>query len=255
MQYEHYFINDKPEIFKYTIQTYGFGGLEKIPDFQNISASRKKLLIFRTVWDYSYLLRSLGAVEHEKGRQWRLTLTANYSRKLFPSLHTELDYGWLLPINHSSLWFRSSAGLAIGPRDEPFANFYFGGFGNNRVDHQQVNRYREFYSFPGVELNAVGGINYCKLLGEWDLPPLRFRRMGLPSFYFTWARLALFTGGLVTNADQKSFRRALFNSGLQINWKIVMLSHLEATLSFGLARAIEQHRPPNNEIMISLKIL
>ena len=255
LQYEHYFINEKPEIFKFTVQAFGFGGLEKLPNYQNISTSAKKLLIFKTVWDYSYLLRSLGAVEYEKGRQWRLTLSVNYSRKWFPSIHTELDYGFLLPLNHSSIWFRGFAGFAFGRRNEPFANFYFGGFGNNWIDHRQVNRYREFYSFPGVNLNAVGGANYAKLLSEWDLPPLRFRRFGIPSFYFTWLRLAFFSGGIVTDADYKANRRALLDTGLQINWRVVMLSHLNVTLSFGWARAYEKHQRPNDEIMISLKIL
>ena len=32
---------------------------------------------------------------------------------------------------------------------EPFANFFFGGFGNNYVDHGDEKRYREYYSLPG----------------------------------------------------------------------------------------------------------
>ena len=49
-----------------------------------------------------------------------------------------------LPLKHSSLWLRSSAGYVAGDdRDEPFANFYFGGFGNNWVDHREEKRYRE----------------------------------------------------------------------------------------------------------------
>ncbi|MCB9250095.1 MAG: hypothetical protein H6613_16875 [Ignavibacteriales bacterium] len=71
-----------------------------------------------------------------------------------------MDYGFALPINHSSIWLRSSAGYSYGDRDEPFANFYFGGFGNNYVDNLPEKRYREYYSFPGVELNSIGGTNY-----------------------------------------------------------------------------------------------
>ena len=47
-----------------------------------------------------------------------------------------LDYGFQLPINHSSIWFRGAAGVGIGDRNNPFANFYFGGFGNNYIDYQ-----------------------------------------------------------------------------------------------------------------------
>ena len=37
------------------------------------------------------------------------------------------------------------------------AKFYFGGFGNNYVDDGEVKRYREFGSFPGFEIDEVGG--------------------------------------------------------------------------------------------------
>ena len=96
---------------------------------------------------------------------------------------------------------RSSAGYSPGDRDEPFANFYFGGFGNNWVDHREEKRYREQYSFPGVELNEIAGTNYVRSMFEWNLPPVRFRRVGSPGFYLTWARPALFATALVTNAD------------------------------------------------------
>ena len=38
------------------------------------------------------------------------------------------------PFAHSSIWLRSAAGIGTGNRDNPVANFYFGGFGNNYVD-------------------------------------------------------------------------------------------------------------------------
>ena len=59
---------------------------------------------------------------------------------------------------------------------EPFANFFFGGFGNNYVDHDDEKRYRETYAFPGAELNEIGGRNFLKSTVELNLPPLRFQR-------------------------------------------------------------------------------
>ncbi len=40
-------------------------------------------------------------------------------------------------------------------RTDPYANFYFGGFGNNYVDRRNVKRYREYDSFPGFEINEI----------------------------------------------------------------------------------------------------
>ena len=69
------------------------------------------------------------------------------------------------------------------------------------MDHRTEKRYRLWYSFPGVELNEIGGTTFAKSMLEWNLPPLRFRRAGSPGFYLTWMRPALFASGIATNLD------------------------------------------------------
>ena len=49
-----------------------------------------------------------------------------------------------------------TAGRAFGNESDPFANFYFGAFGNNWIDKGEISRYREYYSFPGVQINQIG---------------------------------------------------------------------------------------------------
>lgn len=110
-------------------------------------------------------------------------------------------------------------------------------------------------SFPGVELNNIGGTNYGKFLLEWNLPPLRFRRLGFPAFYSTWARIALFSLAIVTNVDAKSYRRTVLNLGSQLDFRVIMLSHLRATFSVGYATAFEHNQFMSKELMFSLKIL
>ena len=39
--------------------------------------------------------------------------------------------------------WRNALGGSTGDRDDPLANFFFGGFGNNYVDHGDAKRYRE----------------------------------------------------------------------------------------------------------------
>ena len=94
-----------------------------------------------------------------------------------------MAYGFLLPIDHTAIWLRGSSGHSFGDRHDPFANFYFGGFGNNWVDHLEIKRFRDYYSLPGVEINEVEGRNYGKVIAELMLPPVRFRRLGLTSAY------------------------------------------------------------------------
>src|SRR5262245_7326177 len=177
------------------------------------------------------------------------------SGETFPRLQGALDLGTPLPLSHSSLWLRTAAGISPGPEDEPFANFYFGGFGNNWVDCLNEKRYRAPESFPGTEIGEVGGTNFVKSIVEWNLPPLRFSRAGTPGLYVTWARPALFAGGIITNLDGSSESHRLLDAGGQVDFQFTFLSRLGMTLSFGYATAFESESKRRDEFMVSLKVL
>jgi hypothetical protein len=166
-----------------------------------------------------------------------------------------LDFGFSLPISHSSFWLRTSAGYSPNDREEPLANFFFGGFGNNWVDYQTEKRYRLNYSFPGVGIDALGGNNYVRAMAEWNLPPLRFKRFGFPYFYCTWVRAAGFGTVLQTNLDDPDTRTTTADVGGQLDFRMSLLSHLKITLSLGYAYAFHEDYKPTHERMISLKIL
>ncbi|MCK5032053.1 MAG: hypothetical protein KAS18_00430, partial [Calditrichia bacterium] len=86
-------------------------------------------------------------------------------------------------------------------------------------------------------------------------PPLRFRRFGIPNLYCTWSRAVFFTSGIITNLDSEKQKRSLFNGGVQIDFRLIIFSRLESTLSFGYAVAFEKDKRLSKEFMISLKIL
>jgi len=256
VHFNDYFIYDKPKTLEYSIALAAYGGLEKLPDFQNVNASFDKLLALKADLNYSYLLKSLGAVEYEQGLTWRIAARSNVvNKKWYPRFYANCDAGFLLPIHHSSLWFRSTTGYSFGERDEPFANFFFGGFGNNWIDYQDFARYREYDGFPGVEINEIGGTTFGKLMVEWTLPPVRFRRFGIPSFYFRWARMALFSSGIVSNYDSQSQNQTSFNLGAQIDFRLVTFSIYKSTFSLGYAWAFKDGKNYSRDFMISLKIL
>ncbi|MFQ5708884.1 MAG: hypothetical protein ACE5HO_15615 [bacterium] len=265
LQYTKTLLYDKPRTLDFNISVTGYGNLEKLPDFQNVAATFDKLLSAKASFDYKYVRRSLGAVDDEKGVKWQLVSQSNYvNSEIFPRVYSNFDYGIPLPMGHSSIWLRSSMGYSFGGRNNPFANFFFGGFGNNYVDYLTEKRYREYYSFPGADLNDFGGKNYGKVMLEWNLPPIRFRRVGFTSFYFRWARMALFSSAIRTNLDGKAggdpppqfgARRTLVNFGGQIDFRIVMFSRLNTTISLGYAAAVEKDQGLAKEFMFSLKIL
>ncbi len=195
-------------------------------------------------------------MDDEKGVRWLAGIDGTraagewYARTL-----GAVDVGYPLAWEHSSVWLRSAGGASPGDRDDPFANFYFGGFGNNWVDRGEAKRYREYYAFPGADLNEIGGRNFIKSTIEWNLPPLRFRRVGTPGFYVTWMRPALFAGGLLTNLDHGPSRRTISNLGGQLDFQLTTLSALDLMFSVGAATAFEDGFAPRREFMISLKVL
>jgi hypothetical protein len=230
----------------------------------------------------------LGSVDAEKGQRAELYLTETYTPGskcnpalapggvcdvatappggLYPQILATYDVGFQLPLVHSSIWLRNAAGGGIGDPQNPFAQFYFGGFGNNWVDHGDVRRYRLFYAFPGLALNEVGGRTFAKSILEWNLPPIRFRRFGTPGFFGSWIRPSVFVGGLTTNFDHRredvgvppvetTIAQTIGNAGAQMDVRFTWLSRLDMTLSFGYAAAFQSGEPTRNEAMISLKVM
>lgn len=255
LTYTKTLIYDAPRNMNLKFSLKGFNNLEVLPDFQNVLASFDKFLVGSISLNYDRKEASLGAVDYEKGISYQLVTSHTYvSDRWFPRAYANLHLGFPLPLNHSSVWLRSSAGYADGDRFEPFANFYFGGFGNNYVDHQTVKRYRSNSSFPGLEINEVAGNNYFKTLLEWSLPPIRFRSLGSPSLYATWLRVAFFTSGLYTNFDNAEFESKIGNVGVQLDLRLSMLSRLSITVSAGYARAFEKGFRPADEFMVSVKL-
>jgi hypothetical protein len=123
------------------------------------------------------------------------------------------------------------------------------------VDSGEIKRYREYYAFPGFELNAIPGRNFYRGMLEWNLPPIRFERAGHSSFYLAWARTALFASSISTNVDDDALQINAQNVGIQIDFHISFMSRLSMTLSAGYAKGYGEGSFTDDEFMISLKIM
>ena len=247
-------IHDSDRTLDLNLNLAGYSGLDRLPDYQNVTASHTQIVRGTGSLAYSNLQKSLGAIEDESGVQWNVNAQLNDTfPKLFPLVWGGYDRGFLLPLKNSSLWIRSSAGKAWGDNNDPLANFYFGAFGNNWIDKGEISRYREYYSFPGAQIDEIGAGSFVKSLVEWDLTPIHFRDLGSTKLYFNWARLALFTGGLVANpgTDQQS---GYADVGGQIDLRMVFFSQVKSTFSSGFAAAHDRAGHTGTELMFSLKI-
>src|SRR5262249_13825581 len=150
------------------------------------------------------------------GRLWSVVFRGDYvNSDVFARVRATYDQGFALPVGHSSLWLRGAAGFSPQRAEEPFANFFFGGFGHNYLDYQKQRRFRGDSSVSGAEIKEIGGRNFVKGLAEWDLPLIRFSRVGTPGLYLSWIRPMVFVGALSANLDAGRARRDATTFGTQ----------------------------------------
>jgi hypothetical protein len=252
--HSNFLIYDTPRTLSLEWNVAGYSGLDHLPEYQNVTSVAPNLLEGNLFLKYANLNRAQGAVDDEKGINWGIYSRFYYSRGSFPRVWANYDRGFLLPRN-SAFWIRSSAGKSFGDSRSPFANFYFGDFGNNYVDHGEINRYREYYSFPGAGIDAIGARSFGKILGEYNLPPKRFRELGATWLYVNWARLSLFSSGLLTNFTSAPARDYFANLGTQLDLRLVLFTYLNTTLSGGYAAAADRDGHITAQYMVSLRIL
>jgi hypothetical protein len=254
--YKRALIFDTPRRLDFSASSAYYTGLATLPGFQNVNAQANNIFVTRAGLKYADLKRSGGAVDREQGIGWSVdaaTFVAN--GRSIPQLRVGFDFGFMLPVPHTSLWLYNSAGASGGRRADSLANFYFGGFQNNYVDNTDPKHYREFDSFPGFEIDEIAGHTFAKSTLELNLPPLRFERVGSPGFYLKWIRPALFTGWLVTDPNHRDLRRSARDLGAQLDLDFEVLNHLPMTLSAGYAKGFSGPDGDADEWMISLKIL
>ena len=254
--YNRTLVYDEPRRIDLETDAMVAGNIDTLPQYQNVAVNVDRLFAFEATVKGQYMRSSLGKVDDEKGRRWSVTLDGNaVAGDWFARTRATFDIGTSVPLDHSSVWLRSAGGVAAGPRQDPFANFFFGAFGNNWVDHGNEKRYREYYAFPGADLNEVSGRTFVRSAVEWNIPPVRFRNAGTPGLYVTWLRPAVFAGVLTTNPEAEEFRHVLGNAGAQLDVQITALSTLDMMLSVGGAVAFERGFAPRREFMISFKVL
>ena len=172
-----------------------------------------------------------------------------------PGLVGQFDVGFALPLGHCSIWLRNAAGGSTGDRDDPLANFFFGGFGNNYVDNGEAKRYREVLSMPGFEIDAVGGRTFAKSMLELNLPPLRFEALGTPASTCRGRARRCSRRRCPRTSRTATFARPSTTSACRSTSRLHVMHRLPMMLSFGYAHGFADGGRDDDEFMISLKVL
>ena len=112
---------------------------------------------------------------------------------------------------------------------------------------RSVQRYREYYSLPGFEIDEISGLNFVREMVEWNLPPIVFESAGTPSFHLTWLRPGVFATALWTDVGNSTQRQNYASVGGQVDLRFSVLHWYDMTLSVGLrgrlpGRQARRHR-------------
>jgi hypothetical protein len=239
-----------------------YGDLTTLPGFQNVVSPSTQLFTAESALIAGELRRSPGAVDDEAGYRWSLKAHVyGAAGDLIPNASGTFDIGFPLPLDHSSIWLRTGAGVSAAAHTsslDPLANFYLGGFGNNYVDsaqHGSAQRYRDLLSMPGFDLDALQGKSFVKSMLEWCLPPIRFERLGSPGFFASWARPELFVAALETDPGSSTNRLGSHNIGAQLDIQLHAMHREPMMLSFGVAQGYGGGGLSTTEFMVSLQVL
>jgi hypothetical protein len=253
--YHETLVFDPPRQLDFDADVELYSGLDTLPQAQNVPTSDKMIATVKAGLVYTNTDKSIGAADYEAGYRWNLNFQNDYANNAdFPKLRGGFDFGFALPWEHSSLWLYSSAGVAGGTNTNPLNDYYFGAFGNNYVDDGTVRRYREYDSFPGFDIDAIGPRNFLKSTVEWNMPPVRFADVGVPSFYLGTLTSALF-GGLLAGDPGAHAASTSEDLGFQVDLNFTVALRLPMTFSVGYAHGFSDTIKSRDEIMASLKIL
>ena len=253
----NYLIFDEPRRLTLDVRGQSSGNLDRLPEYQNVAGGRHDADDDHGDLSYVNVRSSLGSVDDEAGTRWSVIATGRpRQRSAFERVHGNADLGIPLPMPHSSVWLRGSAGFSPQDRNEPFANFYFGGFGNNYVDHRDPKRYRESESFPGAEINEIGGRNFLKAPPSGTCRRCDSRGLARPVSMRRGCGPAIFVSGLATNLDAAATPGTAATSiGSQLDLRLTVISSVDVTVSFGAAAVLEEGYQARNAVMASVTLL
>lgn len=254
--HERRLLDDEPRLLRLTWDLAHYDDIDTLPGAQTVGTDFTRLTTAEVGLRYTDLKRSLGAIDDERGVTASLVAYGSAANSQWvPQWIGTFDIGRPLPVPNTSVWLRSAAGAAYGDPEDPLANFYFGGFGNNWVDNGLVPRYRNFDALPGFEINERQALRFVREMVEVNLPPVFFESLGRPDFHLSSLRPAVFVAGLWTDPDRGTSEARLGSVGVQADLGFRILHWYDMTLSAGFAWGFEGRDFAGTEFMLSLKIL
>jgi hypothetical protein len=192
------------------LDTAFYGDLDQVPGNQNVSSPYTELFWVQASVEYRNLRSSLGHVDDEKGIVWQLAVANDYvNGESVPSATPSSISALRCPCATPDL--AAQLGRLPMGTENPFANFYFGG---------SVTTGSTLWPSSAAGVRPVPGSRSTgqgRHLRQDDArvepAAARFESVGWPGFHLTWARTAVFAGGLVTDSTTEACAGEVATSG------------------------------------------
>jgi hypothetical protein len=254
--YDYGLIYDDPRKLDLLFDVAYYDKIDTLPWAQNVHPDFTRLETAEARLRYTELQRTQGAVDDESGWSGNLVGAAIRAKdNVIPQFRGNIDFGWALPVPHSSLWLRSAAGSANGDRNNVAAGFYIGSFRNNYLDNGTAARYRDYDSLPGFHIDQIRPLNFVREMAELNLPPYIFESAGTPGLFLNSFRASAFAAHLWADPGNASLHKDYTSIGVQGDLRLNVLHWSEMTLSIGYAVGYQGSQRAGNEWMVSLKIM
>jgi len=226
--------------------------IQCLPEYQNALINLKNLFEGNISYFRKKIFISNITNEEEYGYRLKGGIDLSYANKdLVPKIVFNINYGFLMPMPNSSMWFHLSTGKGFNKESQILSKFYFGSFVYNGIDTKERDEFREFTEFPGLYIDDISTQSFGKLKVDFKLPTIRFRELGFVGFYATNFRVNVFGGTLASNFEYPDNIKMYYDCGLKLNFGLVLFSWLKSTLSLAYARAFSSQRP-GDEFLFSI---
>ncbi len=252
---KHYWIYDNPNTLIQETEFTFYKGISSLNE-NSVKVSVPDILYFQTKTNYKSLRKSIGSCDYENGLEANVFagsftgLKGKYQSSFFTFSDLSFYNTWLT--NHNVYILSLSGGYQSINKYLPFAQFYFGSFGNREIDCDPVKQYRETFSFPGVEPYAVSSHQFIKLSLENNFPPVRFYSLSFFNHFLSHIDYSIFSQLLVSEFNSQN---TFANAGIQLNLIFDHWYNIETTFSVGYAKSFRKFNCYDDEVMISFKLL
>jgi hypothetical protein len=212
LEYHKLLVYDDPRRFEWDAGIFYYTGWTRCRTTRTSGAARQ-LLSGEIGLAYSNTRKSQAAWTTRRASTGPSTACSTARRQDLPEGDASFDIGFALPLGNSSIWLynarrrRRHGARAACPTSTSAAST------TTTWTTARWKRYREYDTFPGFEIDALGGRRFLRNMLEWNAPPLRFRGRGQAGLLPVLHPPAAFVGSLVIEDSIAGGTRRYQNAG------------------------------------------